>query len=96
MSFEEFILNIIGRDNLKYLHEYSKIFQGEDPKTTNYPKVPDLCIVDKENNLLFIEVKMPGDSFDPLQIIGLKMIKKYLRPKERLNIFAKKVELVPK
>jgi hypothetical protein len=94
--FQEFILNIIGRENLKYLHEHSKIFQNEDLKTPNYPKAPDLCILDKENNLVFIEVKMPGDKFHPLQIIGLKMIKKFLRSKEKLNIFAKQVQLVPK
>ena len=91
--YDQFISEIVGVENLSYLHDRSKIFQNGDPKTKNYPKAPDLSIVDKKGNLIFIEVKLPNDKFDPLQEIGLKMIKKYLKTKNNSLVFVKKVKL---
>ena len=95
MFYNQFILEIVGVENLLYLHEHSKIFQNRDPKTKKYPKAPDLSIIDKKGNLILIEVKLPNDNFDPLQEIGLKMIKKYLKTKNNNPIFVKKVKLIP-
>jgi hypothetical protein len=95
MFYNQFILEIVGVKNLLYLHEHSKIFQNGDPKTKKYPKAPDLSIIDKKGNLIFIEVKLPNDKFDPLQEVGLKMIKKYLRTKNNNPIVVKKVKLIP-
>jgi len=47
------------------------------------------------SNRLFIEVKLPNDNFDPLQEVGLQMIKKYLRTKNNNPIVVKKVTLIP-
>lgn len=93
--YDQFILEIVGVENLSYLHDCSKIFQNGDTKTKNYPKAPDLSIVDKKGNLMFIEVKLPNDEFDSLQENGLKMIKKYLKTKNNHPVFVKKVKLIP-
>lgn len=93
--YDQFISEIVGLGNLLYLHEHSKIFQNGDPKTKKYPKAPDLSIIDKKGNLIFIEVKLPNDNFDPLQDVGLKMIKKYLKTKNNNPIIVKKVKLIP-
>ena len=95
MFYNQFISEIVGLENLLYLHDRSKIFQNADPKTKKYPKAPDLSLIDKKGNLLFIEVKLPNDNFDPLQEFGLKMIKKYLRTKNNNPIVVKKVKLIP-
>ena len=93
--YDQFISQIVGLENLLFLHEHSKLFQNRDPKTKKYPKAPDLSLIDKKWNLIFIEVKLPNDSFDPFQDVGLKMIKKYLKTKNNNPIVVKKVKLIP-
>ena len=81
--------------NLQYLHGYSQKYQCNDQKTKKYPKAPDLFIIDKQNNFIFIEVKLPRDDFDPLQDIGLKIIRNYLKTEKEVSIIVRKLKLKP-
>ncbi len=55
-----------------------------------YQKAPDLFIIDKENNFVFMEVKLPGDKVNAQQKDGLKLIKKYLKTKKENQVIVKK------
>ena len=43
------------------------------------PVAPDLWVVDKNGEFLFIESKMEGDYISPHQLVGLALIKKFIR-----------------
>lgn len=72
----------------------AKTFKNEK-KTGNYPKAPDLFIVDKKGVFLFLEVKLPGDKIDLQQETGLELIRKHLKTKNDAPIVVKKLDLIP-
>jgi hypothetical protein len=91
--FEKAICDYIELNNLLQLQRSAKLYQDENPG--QYPKAPDLFIVDKEAHFLFIEVKLPGDKFHPLQDMGIKMIREHLRAKNGESVIVRKIRLIP-
>ena len=83
------IVQYIGVENLRELQIHSREYEKG---TGDYPKAPDLFIIDKEYNFVFIEVKLPGDKVNPQQEDGLKLIRKYLKTKNN-TVIVKKVML---
>lgn len=86
------VIQHIGVENLRTFQAHSKEFEK---RTGNYPKAPDLFIIDKENNFVFMEVKLPGDKINAQQEDGLKLIKKYLKVKNDNFVIVAIVELIP-
>lgn len=72
------IVQHIWFENLRKFQKHSRDYENI---TGNYPKAPDLFIINKENNFVFMEVKLPDDKVNEQQEDGLKLIKNTSRLK---------------
>jgi len=86
------VVQHIGVENLRKFQKHSRDYEN---RTGNYPKAPDLFIINEEHNFVLIEVKLPSDKINSQQEDGLKLIKKYLMTKNDNPVIVKKVELTP-
>ena len=79
--FYEALLNRFGANIISDLQKrtqtYSDIYGSE--LNNRKPVAPDLWLVDTSGKNIFIESKMEGDQIKLHQLVGLALIKKYLR-----------------
>jgi hypothetical protein len=67
-----------------FYNKYKEEYKGEGQHKK--PVAPDLWIIDKNGNFIFIESKLPGDSIQPHQIAGMALIKKYLEACAQVSV----------
>jgi len=82
----------IGKDLLYKLQTKAAAFYNEykekykEGGQHKKPVAPDLWIIDKNGNFIFIESKLPGDSIQPHQIAGMALIKKHLEACAQVSV----------
>ena len=77
--FFEALMKHIGPKMLLTLQQKARLSWKETKGNIAKPVAPDLWLIGKSGEFIFIESKMPWDSIRPGQIAGLKLIKKYLK-----------------
>ena len=81
LPFYEALRNRISARVIADLQRRSKAYYDRCRSEIEYknPVAPDLWLIDKNENFMFIESKMEGDQIKPHQLAGLALISKYLR-----------------
>ena len=90
--FHVALMQNIGKDllyNLQakaaaFYNEYKEKYEGEGQHKR--PVAPDLWVIYKNGNFIFIESKLPGDSIKPHQIAGMALIKKHLEACAQVSV----------
>jgi hypothetical protein len=90
--FHVALMQNIGKDLLYNLQAKAAVFFNEykeksmDGRQPKKPVAPDLWVIDKNRNFIFIESKLPGDSIQPHQIAGMALIKKHLETCAQVSV----------
>ncbi|MFC1580068.1 hypothetical protein ACFL4N_04080 [Thermodesulfobacteriota bacterium] len=90
--FYDALMKYVGRDGLKNLQKHSLRFFEKHMdhfkvgQVFRKPVAPDLWLIDKNGDFLFIESKLPGDTISPHQLVGLALIKKRMDTKKRVSV----------
>ena len=90
--FHVALMQNIGKDLLYNLQAKAAAFYKEykekykEEGQHKKPVAPDLWVIDKNGNFIFIESKLPGDSIQPHQIAGMALIKKHLEACAQVSV----------
>jgi len=90
--FHVALMQNIGKDLLSNLQAKAAAFYNEykekygEEEQHKKPVAPDLWVIDKNGNFIFIESKLPGDSIQPHQIAGMALIKKHLETCAQVSV----------
>ena len=79
----------IGTENLKEIHKRSNKYRASHDG--NKPIASDLILIGNNGKLMFLEIKLPGDTIRPNQIPGLAILKSF----EPLNADVSIISLYP-
>ncbi len=79
--FYEALETKIGIDVIRDLQDRTVSFYEEIKGQLGFkkPVAPDLWLIDRNGNFMFIESKMEGDQTKPHQLAGLALINKYIK-----------------
>ncbi len=80
---KELLYNLQAKAAAFYNEYKEKCMEGGQHKK---PVAPDLWVIDKNGNFIFIESKLPGDSIKPHQIAGMALIKKHLEIRTQVAV----------
>ena len=87
--FYEGLHKYIGTENLKKIQTRSNKYR--ESHNGNRPVASDLILIGNNGRLMFLEIKLPGDTIRPNQIPGLAILKSF----EPLNADVRIISLYP-
>jgi len=78
------VLSKLQKNSLRLFEKHKEKFRVG--KEFRKPAAPDLWLIDANGDFRFIESKLPDDTIGYHQLAGLALIKKYVKPQNRVSV----------